>query len=1176
MKLRNSKNTIFIISILIASIFLPTFLKLFEEREGSTPIFYPIKQGDSIIENQTIFTQQLIRDPTFGFVGIDSPWIGAKQGDLNDTDYNLSGNNANFKVIGEERQFTYIADPINSSDWTAQQNPEFPAYPEWPWNDPSPSYGIDSFGLWANHSWRETAVQTPSIQWVHNFSIPENMTDYTITSASVQGIINASVDINIDTPADDGEIAGENNQLVSQHVTYDYVEFYIRVADLYQSNIYTIASYKTTTLGQNSPSILTLADTFLEAVSEINMKFYISQVLAVDSHNFTVIIGMDIKCEDNAATDYDYWNMLRIKTFSINFSYTKRIDEFSSVSWSQTGKMINSSLYPGDQIIINNATLDFTYFTNKLWSSSSQNSEIRVYLNHYLHTEVIKLINTSTSPQHVKGGAGFDVSSLLTEVDQNVSIEIELYLADTFELSENITLIIDEVFLNVTYTVIHQETPIATRLEPVNAYSINVPWNSSITIQLNYTELASKTGIPEANFQIDWLGSLSSVNITDDDGGIYSIHFNTTNTYSGQKYYMDITVLGQGLYLSKNLVIEIYIEGRPTLFNVWINGFNVNNTPLISLMYGTKINITSTYQDENTTKSINNSEGLLLSSELNENDYIFTQNLNEYQFILNSSTLGIGVHVLSLYISQDNYQTGFKKIQIEITPRDIQLFLFLNGKNATISPQISVPIQNTLNISFYLFDQNSSEYVESSNYSLAGLSNSSIYTTDKTGFKHEILINTSTMDIGIHYITLIIEKENYNYVSRVIELEITPREADINFSLNNQNWNIMQSDEISIPITGTIEISVNAIDCITNATIEKMNFNLIGISSNAYKQENLENSTTEFQINSTYLGLGAFVISIFAEKPYYEDRVYTFRLIIQPIQTKISTPLANNSITVSPGSSFNLNISIENTDFGGVIENCRVTYSWEFGQGEMQEISPGVYAIDFQEKDSRNIPEGVYPIFITVYNGPDYQFEQFIITVTFIQHDSSGLPTWTGYLFLGTLAILASYLVAYQKYLKYPKIIRKLHSVRKGIRKGKSVNAQFRTRRDLFQTAYINAITPILGIKNSIIEKAITESDKRTKTQLIPPKKNKFVTASDEKNKTRPEQKDSKKTKDIKETKTKETHKPSTTSTPAEVLARIIHSPSTDPEILNELIKSKDVKPIKATNHNENQNDALK
>lgn len=1167
MKLKKSKN-IFILALMLSSIFLPAFLKMFEKPITPSINMHPTMQGDSIIENQTIITRQLIRDPTFGLVGIDSPWVGEKQGDLNDTEYNLSGNHANFKVVGDVKQFTYNADPINSSDWSSQQNPEFPAYPEWSWDDPSPSFGIDSFGLWANHSWRETAVQTPSIQWVHNFSIPEDMTDYTITSASVQGVVNASVDINIDTPADNGEIAGENNQLVSQHVTYDYVKFYVRVADLNQSTIYTIASYKTTTLGQNSPSILTLADTFLEAVSEINMKFYISQVLAVDSHNFTVIIGMDIKCEDNAATDYDYWNMLRIKSFSMNFSYTKRIDEFTSISWSQTGKMINSSLYPGDQIIINNATLDFTYYVDKPWSSSSQNSEIRIYLNHYLHTEVIKLINTSTSPQHVKGGAGFDVSSLVTDVDQNVSVKIELYLADTFELSENVTLMINEVFLNVTYTVIHQETPIETRLEPINAYSINVPWNSSIILQLNYTELISRSGIPGAEFQIDWLDSFSNVNITDDGNGIYSIYFNTTNTHSGQKYYMDITVLGQGLYLTKNLVIEIYIEGRPTLFNVWVNGIDVNTAPLISLMYGAEINITSIFKDENTTKIIDNGEGLLLGSELNENDYNFTQNLDEYHFILNTSTLGIGVHVLSVYISRENYQTGFKKIQIEVTPRDFQLFLYLNGKNATITPQISVPIQNILNISFYLFDQNSSEYVKSLNYSLAGLSDS-IYFTKITGFRHEIFINTSTMAVGIHHVTLIIEKENYNYVSRVIELEITPREADINFSFNNQTWNILESDEISIPITGSIKISVNALDYNTNATIEEMDFNLIGISSNAYKQENLDNSTAEFQINSTYLGLGAFVISIFAEKQFYEDKIFSFRLIIQPIQTKISTPLANNSTTVSPGSNFNVNISIENTDFGGVVENCRVTYSWEFGQGEMQEISPGVYAIDFQEKDSRNIPEGVYPIFITVYNGPDYQFEQFIITVTFIRPDSAGLPTWTGYLFLGTLAILASYLVAYQKYFKYPKIIRKLRSVRKGVSKGKSVNAQFRTRRDLFQSAYINTITPILDIKNATIEKAITESDKRTKAQLIPPKKNKFVTASDEKNIGKIKEKESKK---IEETKPKESVEPIKSSAPAEVLSRIIHSPSTDPEVLDELIKSKDIEPVKALKKEEDKN----
>ncbi|MHA1776385.1 MAG: hypothetical protein ACTSWC_06395, partial [Promethearchaeota archaeon] len=607
-------------------------------------------QSDSIIENRTTFTQQMVRDPTFSFIPQDSPWIGQKFEDFNDTDYDLTGNQANYHIVGDEKQFSYSANPLNDSDWSSQQNPEFPAYPEWPWNDPNDSYGIDSYGLWANHSWRETAKQTPSIQWIHNFTIPENMSDYTITAASVNGVINASADINIDTPADDGLSAGENGHLVSQHVTYDYVYFYIRVADLNQSTIYTIASYKTTTLGQNSPSILTLADTFLETVAEIDMKFYIGQVLSLDSHNFTVILGMDIKCEDNAATDYDYWNMLRIKSFSLNFTYEKRIDEFSAVRWSQTGKKIDSSLYPGDQIVINNATLDFVYKSDKNWPSNSQNSEIRVYLNNYLHTEIIKLTNFSTSDQHVYGGRGFDVSSLVTSVDQNITLVLEVYLADTFELSENITLSIDDVMLNVSYTVIHQETPIETKLEPIEGYAIHFPWNSSALLHLNYTEVSNGDGIENATFQVDWLGSYSNTNLTDEGLGIYSIAFNSTNTEAGQKYFMEITVFGEGRYLSKNLVVEIIIDGRSIEFSVWVNNLETNAHPLISLMYGEVINITSTYYDHSTNQTITGGDGLLLGSDLTESDYNFSRQGNDrYEFILNSSKLGLGVNVLSVY-----------------------------------------------------------------------------------------------------------------------------------------------------------------------------------------------------------------------------------------------------------------------------------------------------------------------------------------------------------------------------------------------------------------------------------------------------------------------------------------------------------------------------------------------
>lgn len=1099
----------------------------------NTPQIPPLS-GESIIENRTTFSDQLVIDPGFSFIPSNSPWTDSKKGDLQDTNGGINAGEANFQVIGDQKNFSYTAPVLNGSDWIPQLNPEFPAFPEWPYGSGNPSYGIDEFGLWANHSWRETAIQTPSVQWVRNFSLSEDLSDYTITSTQVSATLNASADINIDVPGD--------NPL--QYVTYDYVKFYIRVSDLAQTTQYTIASYKTTNLGRDSPLNTTLLDTFMESVSETNIIFYLSQVLGVDSHNFTVILGMDIKCEDNEATDYDYWNMLRIKSFSLNFTYEKKIDQDSGFSWSQTGRMINSSLYPGDEILINNATIDFSYYIDHLWPATSPNSEIRIHLNGYLHTEVLKLTNISTSSQQIALGDGFDVSSLMTSTDENITLEIELYLADSFELAENLTLFIDNVFLNVSYTVIHQDSPIETELVPVDSYSINIPWNTPYNLSLKYREKISGMGISGSQFQIQWLGATNNTNLLDMGNGNYTLSLYTNETQANQNYYLNIVVLGENLYLSQNLIIEIQIIGRPILFDVKLNGMIQDSSPTISLIYGDQLNISTSYRDTITNESISGGTGTLLGSGLLAEEYDFISNPMTYDFILNSSDLGIGVHSLSVYLEKENYAIGYAKIRIEVSSRDNYLHLFLNGKNSTITSQISLPIQERLNITFELFDQSTKLHLIADDFSLNGLGEAS-YNSSMKEWQHEILIETAPLSLGVHYLTLYIERANYQFISQVIEVELTPREGIMSLQMNKEAINASTSQEWDFPITKTLNITVSLQDGMNSSVLDGVTFSLFGISAEHYSSV-LSHKEMSFYINSTSLGLGIYSVSLVAEKFQYSDVILTQRIIIRPIRTAISTLASNNSVTISPNSILSLNVSVFNEDDNISVENCVVSYSWDYGQGEMQEISPGFYQVEISKETTRNIPEGVYYIFITVYNGPNYQFEQFVMTINIIDIQNDGLPQWVFYVFVTSMVGLVAYIIAYQKYLKYPKVIRKLHKVKRGIEHDKNINAEFLTRSDMFQTAYINHVTPILNLKESQVQKTIANASEAAKQGQKDSRKARFMSSQDIKGPS---------------AKTPVTEK----NAPAdEVLTRIINSPSTDPQVLEELLKTDQFAKIKA------------
>jgi hypothetical protein len=191
--------------------------------------------------------------------------------------------------------------------------------------------------------------------------------------------------------------------------------------------------------------------------------YYLTSVLGHDYKDFKISVGMRIWCEDNFGQDADNWTLLILKSVNLTFSYEKVIDQFICVSWNQIGNKIEDlSNYP---IEIVYANLNFKYKINNTWPNLlSPNSELRILVNNIKILETIKLIDTNIIGlfQEAKIG-GFDITSLISK-EENVSIKIQLYIADEFIFDQIITISIDDVFLDISYIEFIPEEDISTFL----------------------------------------------------------------------------------------------------------------------------------------------------------------------------------------------------------------------------------------------------------------------------------------------------------------------------------------------------------------------------------------------------------------------------------------------------------------------------------------------------------------------------------------------------------------------------------------------------------------------------------------------------------------------------------------------------------------------------------------
>ncbi|MFX1448415.1 MAG: hypothetical protein ACFFCG_09820, partial [Promethearchaeota archaeon] len=385
-------------------------------------------------------------------------WISVYSGDINDVDTEIVDGGGNFKVIGETYTTTLISGIINSTtsqSWYNSTNPEIPVYP-------TQGHGSDESGVFASHLWAEqagttvNAYQKTSIQWEKVITTPLNMSDYTITSASLSVLINATAKAYVGCGSGDVwhwegvEVAGDVG--MSTFIEGDYIKYYVRLANLDKDVNYKVTDFQTSTLGQDGAQIVDsydyLNDTIFVADNVEDLIFFLNQVLENgDFQNFIIILGMEFNCEDNCSTDLDEFNEVYIKACNLTISYVKNINRLTTMSWKYPTERIDNK---GGIIEITRSKLFFDYKIDKLWPVSlSSNSEFRILINDQEYSENINLGEADTELKQAKEG-GYDIKGI-TPDNYDINLTIQIFLGDDFNLVENYTITIDNVYLWVSY-----------------------------------------------------------------------------------------------------------------------------------------------------------------------------------------------------------------------------------------------------------------------------------------------------------------------------------------------------------------------------------------------------------------------------------------------------------------------------------------------------------------------------------------------------------------------------------------------------------------------------------------------------------------------------------------------------------------------------------------------------
>lgn len=715
---------------------------------------------------ETVYNQEWLKNNDFS---TQAHWYSSKgsQGDNSTVDASIGGGTADYIVLGDD-QTKEISAPLNDGTWVKMKNDIF-LYPD--------TAIITSEGCYVDHQYDEGVNQSRnyhSVHWKKNVSMGIDMSKFSIDSASLEAIFNATVDTNVDV-ANDG--------ISPQFGIGDFATFYVLISDLDFTNPYRVANNRTSTLGQDFPPITTIADKPIETVDEEDIITALSSSLDKDPDhaNFTITLGIDIYCEDNFGTDADYWDALMIKTLNLTFSYKRKVEQFSSVSWNQVGNTIS-----GSNIHISDANLKFRYRIDQNWPTSlSPFSEIRIIINNNQNPETVRLSSATTSWQDAKVG-GFDVTNLI-EKDANISVTLQVFMANTFSLDSNVTISIDDVYLNITYveTFADYGTEAQLFLESVNKTLdpfLQVVLGNTVNITVKFLENQTRTHISGASVQLT--GKVSGQ--IDESGQKYTRVIDSTNLGVG---IWSLTATAQkSNYETQIISFFVKVVDHPTELQLFVDDVNKTLDPTVDKKYNEVMNITVFYRNIENGQHIGDANVTITSlGDISEDN-------EQYTIIFNSNMLSFGFNVLTITAQSENYSSQMMQLYVEVYERATTFELEVDEQPKSNDDPIQIEVNTALNLTVFYKDDETGAYLTGALVTLINIGNFS----QEIGNQFNYTLNSNDLSLGFNVLTIIAQFGNYQTQNFQIYVEVYNIASNLTLEINGTQIGALQIINVEV------------------------------------------------------------------------------------------------------------------------------------------------------------------------------------------------------------------------------------------------------------------------------------------------------------------------------------------------------------------------------------------
>jgi hypothetical protein len=271
----------------------------------------------------------------------------------------------------------------------------------------------------------------------------------------------------------------------------------------------------------------------------------------------------------------------------------------------------------------------------------------------------------------------------------------------------------------------------------------------------------------------------------------------STNSIQVGIYYLRITASASG-YVEKSILLTIKVNVRSSSINLFFQAQNVTQTRVAEIEINQFAKISVQYMDYWSSATILSASVIVSGSTIASLIVLTLQN-GFYTGMLDSSQLVVGFHMISITATASQYKSQSILLSLKVTPVNTGLNIYLQDTNVTLTPVLEVPLRTIINFTAEYFTSNSLQYIHDANLMLSASGISSI-SLNETSSQYFGQLNASSLGLGIHFITIYANKNNFAQNSLLLTITVIQIPTNISTMQGLNAINVVLGDPIQLDI----------------------------------------------------------------------------------------------------------------------------------------------------------------------------------------------------------------------------------------------------------------------------------------------------------------------------------------------------------------------------------------